>query len=247
MTISSHDDLGGLQAIGKVVATALEEMRQAVKPGMTTAELDRVGNRVLRSHGAQSAPIVTYDFPGVTCISINDEAAHGIPSDRIIQQGDLVKIDVSAELDGYFADAAITVPVGEVSALAQRLMDCAKAAFYQGLAQVKPGGLVRNIGKAVEAEVKQQGFGVLCQLPGHGIGKSLHEEPTIPMCYQRRMRDIIENNMVFTIEPHISARKTKLAQEDDGWTLTTHNGSLSAAFEHTVVVTPNEPLLITTL
>lgn len=246
MTIEAPADISGLIKIGKVVGETLALMRDSVRPGMTTKQLDQIGEEFLTKHGARSAPIVTYRFPGVTCISIDEVAAHGIPGQRVIQDGDLVKIDVSAELGGYFADANLTVPVGKISKQKQKLMDCGQEAIAQGIAAARAGRPINEIGQAVENATHRYGFHVIRDLPGHGIGRGLHEAPNVPTFYARRATEKMRRGMVFTIEPHISAGSSEIWQGHDGWTLSTRDGSPVVSFEHTVVITDGEPLLLTT-
>jgi methionyl aminopeptidase len=169
MSIDGPAELQGMRAAGAVVQAMLAAMKRAVCPGMTTLELDDVGAAVMREHSAQSAPALVYKFPGVNCISVNEEAVHGIPGKRALQTGDLVKLDVTIEKDGFMADAAVTVPVGEVSDECQRLADCAERAFTQAMQVARAGARVSEIGRVVEREVRQSGFSVIRQLAGHGI------------------------------------------------------------------------------
>ena len=181
MSIDDDSDLEGLRAAGCAVRAALDAMREAVAPGVTTAALDAVAARVMRAHGARSAPQLVYRFPGVSCISVNDELVHGIPSEtRRLAEGDLVKLDVTFEKDGFMADAAITVPVGRVSPHALALAACAERAFTLALREVRPGRRVRDIGIAISREVRREGFSVVPVLQGHGIGRTIHEEPMVP-------------------------------------------------------------------
>lgn len=246
MCIESAADLNGLLEIGKIVAETLRSMRERIRPGMTTKELDMLGWKVLQRHKARPAPLLTYGFPGMACISTNDEAAHGIPGERIIRPGDIVKIDVSAERDGYFADAAITVLIPPVAPLHQRLHDCAKAAFDAALAVAQANTPLNRIGLAAETTVRRQGFHIIRELPGHGVGRALHESPKyVPMFYSRRDKMRLADGLVITIEPHISAGSSKIVSDADGWTLKTQDGSMAAAYEHTIVITKDEPLIIT--
>lgn len=248
MTIESEHDLHALRHIGRIVALALEEMRQRVQPGVTTAELDAIGVAVLARHGARSAPIVTYNFPGATCISLNSEAAHGIPSDRVVQPGDLVNIDVSAELGGYFADTAATIPVPPVSPLKQRLCDCALSAQQKAMQVARAGSPLSAIGRVVENTAHACGFSIIRDLPGHGIGRGLHEKPRVLNFYTRQAdRFILPAGLVITIEPFVATGAGKIAYGDDGWTLLTTDGGLVAQYEHTIVITDGEPLILTAL
>ncbi|MEO8606284.1 MAG: type I methionyl aminopeptidase [Chloroflexota bacterium] len=245
MTIESQTDMIGMLRVGKVVGMTLQKMKEAVRPGMTTAELDAIGAEFMRQEGAHSAPIVTYQYPGWTCISINDEAAHGIPGKRVIQVGDLVNIDVSAELDGYFADTGATVPMTPVSGIKQKLADCAQTALEKGIGAAIAGKPIFDIGRVMEAQAHSCGFTTIRDLPGHGIGKKLHDKPSIPGFYTKRARDIMTEGMVFTIEPFVSTKSNRIITMSDGWTLKTPDGSLVAQYEHTVIITKGRPILVT--
>jgi methionyl aminopeptidase len=245
MTISSKEDLAGMTRVGRLVGEALREMKAAVRPGMTTAELDAVGAAWLRRHGARSAPQLTYGFPGFNLISVNEEIVHGVPGARRLAPGDVVKIDVTAELGGYIADAAVTVLLPPVSPAGRKLRKCVRSAFEQGLGAARAGNPVTAIGRAVEGEVRRHGFSVIRNLCGHGVGQTIHEAPPVPNFYDPTVRDRLTEGLVITIEPMISAAPARTVQEPDGWTIRTHNRSLSAHHEHTIVVTRGEPLVLT--
>jgi methionyl aminopeptidase len=245
MSIRSQAELDKLRAIGKIVRQALDKTAAAVRPGVTTRELDEIGARVLAQNGAESAPPKVYGFPGALCISVNDEAIHGIPGDRAIQSGDLVKLDLVAEKDGFYADAAVTVQAGEVSAAADALARCAKRAFYLALRSVRTGNRVYEIGRVVERETRSSGFQVMRDLCGHGVGRTIHEPPSVPNYHEPRLRARLTEGLVITIEPIISAGDGRSVLEADRWTIRTADGSLSAHYEHTLVVTKNEPILLT--
>lgn len=245
MTIDSQADMVGMLRVGKVVGMTLQKMKDALRPGMTTAELDAIGAAFLKSEGARSAPILTYKYPGSTCISIDDEAAHGIPGKRVIQIGELVNIDVSAELDGYFADTGATVPMMPVSGLKQKLAACAQTALEKGIAVATAGQPIYEIGRAMEAQARSCGFTTIRDLPGHGIGKKLHDKPSVPGFYTKRARDVMKEGMVFTIEPFVSTKSNRIVTMSDGWTLKTPDGSLVAQYEHTVIITKGRPILVT--
>lgn len=245
MSIKSQKDLLALLKIGRIVGLTLRYMQKHLRPGMTTEELDALGAEFLKRHGARSAPQLTYQFPGVTCISINDEAAHGIPGKRVVQPGDLVNIDVSAELDGYFADTSASIPVPPVAPLTQRLCDCTHAALDRAIASAHAGQPLYVIGKAVEKEAKRGNFHIVRDLGGHGVGRSLHESPrSVPNYYEPRLNAVLTEGMVLTIEPFLSTRATHTIQGKDGWTLRTPN-SLVAQYEHTIVITREKPVLVT--
>jgi methionyl aminopeptidase len=245
MSIRSHQELEKLRAIGRVVRLALDRTRAAVRPGVTTRELDEIGARVLAEHGAESAPPKVYGFPGALCISVNEEAIHGIPGDRVIHEGDVVKLDLVAEKDGFFADAAVTVLVGAVSEEASRLARCAESAFRLAAKQAVVGNRVYDIGRAVEQETHRCGFEVMRDLCGHGVGRTIHESPQVPNFFDRRHRDRLTEGLVITIEPILAAGSGRGELQRDKWTICTEDGSLAAHYEHTVVVTKGAPLVLT--
>lgn len=245
MTVQTEAELEALRRVGHIVRLALEAMRRGVRPGVTTAELDAIGAAMLHAHGAQSAPMLVYGFPGENCISVNQEAVHGIPSSRALQPGDLVKLDVTAELDGYMADAAISVPLDPSTRTVRSLAACAEAAFWKALPGARAGRKINEIGRAIEGEVRKRGFNVLPELFSHGVGRSIHEDPSFPQYYDPRFPGRFAEGQVVTIEPIISAGIPRSKQEDDGWTISTADGSLSAHYEHTVVITRGRPILLT--
>ncbi len=236
MTIESNGDLTGMRAVGRLVGLALLEMKNAVRPGMTTAQLDDVGAAFLRRHGARSAPQITYDFPGFNCISVNDEIVHGVPGPRKILAGDVVKIDVTAELDGLIADSAITVLVPPVASHGRKLAHCAKSAFDLALARAAANLRISELGRTVENEVHRWGLSVVRDMTGHGVGRALHEEPAVPNFYSPFIPGRLEEGMVIALEPIISERPTALVEAEDGWTIRTANGCLAAHHEHTIVI-----------
>jgi methionyl aminopeptidase len=245
VTISSQSDLAGLARIGRLVAQALQVMRLAARPGLTTAELDDVGATFLRRHGAGSAPQLTYGFPGFNCISVNEEIVHGVPGPRVLRQRDVVKIDVTAELNGFVADAAVTVVLPPVTGQARRLRRSAQAAFERAMRVARAGNRVAEIGRAVEAEVRSRGFSVVREMCGHGVGRGIHEEPSVPNFYSALTRGTLAEGMVLAVEPIISAAPARVVEEPDGWTLRTHNRSLAVHYEHTVVITRGGPIILT--
>jgi methionyl aminopeptidase len=245
VSVTSREELEALKAVGRIVALVLEEMARRVVPGVTTAELDRIGARVLAEQGARSAPSLVYGFPAAVCISVNDEAIHGIPGARVIQPSDLVKLDVTAEKDGYMADAARTVPVPPVSEEASRLAECAEVAFQKGVARARAGHRIWEIGMAVEAEVKRYRFSVIHQLCGHGIGRTIHEDPQVPNYADPAARGRLHEGLVITVEPIIAAGNGQPVLKDDRWTVKTSDGRLAAHYEHTIVITADAPILLT--
>ncbi|KAA9131674.1 type I methionyl aminopeptidase [Marinihelvus fidelis] len=246
MIVTGQADIDGIQAAGRVVAQVREAMLAAVEPGMTTAELDRLGADMLERLGAQSAPRVMYDFPGATCISVNEEAAHGIPGERVFAPGDVVNVDVSAELGGYFADTGGTTVVPPVSDLKARLCAATREALERAINQVSAGAPINGIGRAIERTARNNGFRTIRNLAGHGIGRSLHEEPDgIVSYYERRDRRRLEYGQVIAVEPFLSTRSTLVIEAEDGWTLISAMDNLSAQFEHTMIVTKGAPIVVT--
>jgi methionyl aminopeptidase len=247
MSIESAADLDGIRLAGRVVALALDAMVREIRPGMTTRDLDAVGADVLHQHRARSAPQVIYGCPSMNLISVNDEIVHGLPGRRVLNAGDIVKIDVTADTGGYIADAATTVVLPEGSDDAARLRDCAVSAFQAGLGAARAGRRVSEIGRAVQQEVSARGFHVLRELSGHGVGRTIHEPPSVPNYFDPFQRDLLTEGLVLTIEPLISERRTRVHGCDDGWTLKTANGCLAAHHEHTIIVTNTDPVIVTTL
>lgn len=245
MSITTPEELERMRAVGAVVHRVLEAMKKSVRPGVTTAELDAIGDRVMQQEGARSAPALVYQFPGSSCISLNDEAVHGIPQERAVQEGDLVKLDVTVEKDGFMADAALTVPVGEVSTEKQRLIACAERAFGKAMLVARAGFRVFEIGRAVEREVRREGFSVIRDLGGHGIGRTIHEAPRVPNYPDPQASQVLTEGMVITVEPIIAAGAGRAILADDGWTVRTADHKPSAHYEHTIMITKGAPIVLT--
>lgn len=245
MSIRSQAEFEKLRAIGRIVRMALDRAAAAVRPGITTAELDEIGAKVLADHGAVSAPPKVYGFPGALCISVNEEAIHGIPGPRRVEDGDLVKLDLVAEKNGFYADAAVTVRAGEVGETASALVRCAESAFYAALPAARVGNRVHEIGRAVERETRRCGFRVMRELCGHGVGRTIHEPPTVPNFHDPRFRARLTAGLVITIEPIVTAGSGRGVLQPDRWTIRTDDGSLSAHYEHTIAITRGEPVLLT--
>lgn len=245
MSSQNGDELDAMRRVGHLVRRALDAMAAAAAPGVTTRQLDEVCAALLGAEGARSAPRLTYRFPGFACISVDDEIVHGVPDARRLRDGDLLKLDVTAELDGYVADAAVTHIVGRGSDVATRLRDCAREAFETAMEAVRAGRLVSGIGGVVDAEVRRRGFRVIRELTGHGVGRALHEEPSVPNYFDPHQTDRLTEGLVIAVEPIIAERQARAITADDGWTIRTHNGALAAHYEHTVVVTCGEPILRT--
>lgn len=246
MTIETEDDVVALKRIGKIVAHVLHDMLDAAEPGMTTRELDALGEALLERHGARSAPQLTYNFPGATCISINEEAAHGIPGDRVIRAGDVLNVDVSAELNGYFADTGGTRVVPPTNAQKTRLCHATRTALAQAMKQARAGQPLNGIGAAIERTAKAYGFKVIENLASHGVGRALHEAPEhIPGYFDPSDKRMLKEGMVITIEPFLSTRSRVVTETADGWTLVGAQGNLSAQYEHTMIITRGEPIVVT--
>jgi methionyl aminopeptidase len=244
MSTDDPAEIEGLQAAGKAVAAVLRETRRHVRPGVTTKELDEVAERTMRVHGARSAPRLVYNFPGAICISVGDEAVHGIPGQRRLREGELVKLDVTAELNGFYADACRTVAVGKAKPSAVKLIGAAETGLKRGMAVATAGATVNDIGVAVQAEIEQRGFSVCAALTGHGIGRRIHEEPTVFSIAQPGPSPVLTEGLVITIEPIIAAGDGEIV-EDGEWVVRTADGSLSAHAEHTIVITDGAPLVLT--
>lgn len=246
MSIESEADLIALRKIGRIVANCLQTMGKALEPGMTTRELDEIGRKYLEFHGAQSAPQLTYNFPGATCISVNEEAAHGIPGSKVMRASDLVNIDVSAELDGYFADTGGSFIIPPESKLKQNLCAATKRALELAMNEASAGKRLNGIGRAIEAEALRNHLTVIENLGSHGVGRALHEAPGfIPGFYDPKDKRVLKENQVITIEPFLSTGAHEVFDTGDGWTLATSKKYLTAQYEHTLVITKGRPLVMT--
>lgn len=245
LSINGPEELEALRAAGAVVRRVLEAMKREVRPGVTTAELDEIGATVMADNDARSAPATVYKFPGANCISLNEEAVHGVPSNRVLRSGDLLKLDVTIEKNGYMADAAETIAVGEVTPEAQRLMACARRAFEKAMLVARAGFRVSEIGRAVEREVRRAGFSVIRELGGHGIGRTIHEPPRVPNYPDPEARQFLTEGLVIAVEPIIAAGSGRAVLAEDGWTMKTADRRPAAHYEHTIVVTKSAPILLT--
>ena len=245
MTIDSEEQLASLRRIGRICALTLGAMRDQVCAGMTTAELDAIGAAELARHGARSAPILAYNYPGATCISINDQAAHGVPGARVIQKGDLVNIDVSAEKDGYFADTGATILIPPVNPGAERLCEYTRQALSAAIDAAQAGVRLQEVGRAIQRVATRGGYSCIRELGGHGIGRKIHEAPSVPNWNNRAAKGRLHEGQVITIEPFLTTGAIHVRTAEDGWTLYTTDGSLSAQYEHTVVITKQQPILLT--
>ena len=247
MSVETKTELQALQAAGEAVAVTLRKMREYARPGMSTAELDEYGHRLLRSFGANPAPRKDYGFPGYTCISINHEVCHGIPSaDRILREGDLVNIDVSAELDGYYSDNGGSFILGRDHRQLQPLVDASREILRAAIRKVRGRMKIADLGGYIETEAKKRGYRVIKNICGHGIGRKLHEAPREIPCYRDRfIRDRFRKNTVIALEMFISTGARRVYEAPDGWTLVTKDNSYVAQHEHTLIVTDGEPVVLT--
>jgi methionyl aminopeptidase len=245
MTVRRKDEIAGLREAGRVVRQCLLAVTDRVRAGVTTAQLDEVAAGVFGRNGARSAPVLVYGFPGQVCISVNDEIVHGVPSCRVLREGDLVKLDVTAEKEGYMADAALTVGVGTIPPDRRALIDCARRAFRRAMRVARAGERLSAIGRAIEAEVGRSGFAVVRELAGHGIGRTIHEEPTVLNFENPRDRRRLVEGMVLAVEPIIAMGSGRSETAADGWTIRTVDGALAAHYEQTIIVTADAPILVT--
>ncbi|GAA4220907.1 methionyl aminopeptidase [Sagittula marina] len=246
MTITKAEELDGLKVIGRIVANTMHAMARALEPGMTTRELDEIGRALLEAEGAEPAPEAVYDFPGATCISVNEEIAHGIPGDRVIAAGDLVNIDVSASKDGYFADNGASFRVGPVTPALDRLCRDGKRAMQIGINQVAAGKPLAGIGRAIERFAEAREYTLIRNLASHGVGRSLHEYPEeIPTWATTGDRRRITKGLVLTVEPFLSTGGMFASEGRDGWTLFSEPRAAVVQYEHTVVATQRGSIVVT--
>ncbi|WP_294283832.1 type I methionyl aminopeptidase [uncultured Chryseobacterium sp.] len=247
MSITNEQELAGMRKAGEVVAYTLREMTKYARPGMTTKELDDYGASILSDFGARSAPYLTYGFPGWTCISVGNEFCHGIPSEsRILKEGNLINIDVSAELDGFWADNGNSFIIGEDIHQHRKLVDASKAILQKAIDNIKGGVKIADIGGLMETEAKKRGFKVIKNLGGHGIGRSLHEQPDELMNYRNRFDGRrFKKNSVVAIETFISTSSNTAVDLEDGWTMVGNRGGFMAQHEHTILITDSKPVILT--
>jgi methionyl aminopeptidase len=248
LIITTDEQLDKLKAIGRICAMAREAMAAALRPGMTTQELDEIVAKFLAEHGAESAPVLTYEFPGATCISVNEEIAHGIPGNRVLHEGDLINIDVSAMKDGVFADCGASYILGKGDLRLEKLCREGKKAMWAGINAVKAGAPLADIGTAIGKVAKKGGYTLIRNLASHGVGDSLHDEPgEVPTWPDRSERRKIQNGLVFTIEPFLSlgGQMAEQLYEDDEWTLTAEPLAPTVQYEHTIVATPRGAVVVT--
>ena len=247
MSITSESELAGISQIGKVVAVTLKLMRAYCRPGMTTGELDEYGANILKEFGARSAPMLTYQFPGHTCISVNHVVAHGVPSAQIIfKEGDLINIDVSAELNGFWADNGGSFVLGEDINKHGKLVAASQNILQNAIKQIKGGVKIAEIGRFIETQAAKQGFTVIKNLAGHGVGRSLHEKPhDILNYYDKYNKERFRKNTVVAIETFISTKSTYASEGATEWSLLGNKGGYVAQHEHTIIITDGEPIILT--
>lgn len=241
----SQAELETMREAGRITAAALRVVAAAVRPGVTTAELDRLAEEAIRDAGAKPAFKGYHGFPGTLCTSVDEQVVHGIPSARVLRDGEILSVDCGAIVDGYYGDSAMTFPVGQVSDEARRLMDVTRECLEAGIARCVPGMRLYDISAAVQAVAEKAGFGVVREYVGHGIGRSMHEDPQVPNYGKAGTGPTLKAGMVLAIEPMINAGRADVRSLDDGWTVVTADGSLSAHFEHTVAVTDAGPRVLT--
>ena len=246
MIATDEKDINGLKAAGKVCAQAMKLMMESAKPGMTTAELDKIGEDFLNQQGAKSAPRVMYNFPGGTCISIVPVIAHGIPNEHVLQDGELINIDVSAELNGYFGDTGASMVVGTSKPEYEKLLEATQSTLEKVLSVVRTGKPLNLIGKTVQEEAAKHGYNPIFDLTGHGIGRQLHDKPSAVYNFHKPDdRRLLENGLVLAIEPFLTTGKGHVVEKSDGWSLKTVDNTIAAQFEHTVIITKGEPIILT--
>lgn len=247
MSITNEAELNGMKRVSEVVGTTLKRMREYAQVGMSTKELDQYGGEILKSFGAKSAPYETYGFPGYSCISVNREAAHGIPSsNKILKEGDLINIDVSAELNGFWSDNGGSFVLGKDIHHHQPLVDASKNILHKAIHQIKGGVKIADIGYLIETEAKKSGYKVIKNLAGHGVGRSLHEKPENILNYRvRTNRERFRKNTTVAIETFISTHSTIAMELSDGWTLVGNRGGFITQHEHTILVTDQAPVILT--
>ena len=245
IVLKTSREIGLMRQAGRVSARALKLAGEAVEPGVSTAEIDRIARKYIESQGAKPSFLGYEGYPATACISVNDQVIHGIPGHRILKQGDIVSIDVGAFLEGFHGDNAWTFACGDVSREAQDLMDATREGLFAGIAQALAGHRIGDIGSAVQEYVEARGYSVVRQFVGHGVGASLHESPEVPNFGTPGRGVRLLPGMTIAIEPMVNAGTKDVIVQKDGWTTVTADGKLSAHFEHTIAVTSNGPVILT--
>ena len=247
ITIKSPQELISMRQAGCVVAATIEVLLRSLEPGMKTRKLDAIASREIKRLGASPAFKGYRGFPATICVSLNHEIVHGIPGDRVIREGDIVSLDVGAIVDGYYGDAAVTAAVGTVSPEAERLIEVTRLSLEMGIKQAKAGNRVGDISAAVQQFAEDQGYGVVREYVGHGIGRALHEEPSVPNVGDAGKGPLLRSGMVIAVEPMLNLGGWQTKALEDGWTVVTADGTLSAHFEHTLAITEDGPQVLTSL
>ncbi len=246
MTADSDKDIEALKEIGRICADTLRKMMAAARAGMTTRELDDIGRALLETQGARSAPEVAYKYPGATCISVSPVIAHGIPDEHVLADGELIHIDVSAELNGYFADTGASMWISRRTPEVHKLLEATRATLNKAIQAARAGRHLNEIGRTVQQEAHKRGYNVIYELTGHGIGHGLHEAPgEVWNFYNPRDHRILKDHVVLAIEPFLTTGQGRIREESDGWSLRTADNAIAAQFEHTIIVTKGEPIILT--
>lgn len=245
ITIKTPAEIAKMRKAGRVVADILSEIEASIKPGITTLDIDRIAEQMLHEYGALSSFKGYRGFPNVVCVAVNDEVVHGIPGPRTLDEGDIIGIDFGAIVDGYHGDSAITVPVGQVSSEAERLLRVTREALFAGIRMAVAGNRLTDISHAIQQHAERNGFSVVRELVGHGIGREMHEEPQVPNFGKPGKGPILKEGMTLAIEPMVNAGGYQVEALWDHWTIVTKDHSLSAHFEHTVAITSKDPEILT--
>ncbi|HEX3723883.1 MAG TPA: type I methionyl aminopeptidase [Nitrolancea sp.] len=245
ISLKSSREINNIRRSGAIVAEVLDRLRVAAQPGVSLEELDRIANELIESHGAKPSFLGHQGFPASICASVNDEVVHGIPSPRQLEPGDIVSIDVGVLLDGYHADAALTLPIEPISPEAARLIEVTEAAFFRGLEEARAGRRIGDISAAIQEVAQLHDLGIVRELTGHGIGRSLWEDPQIPNYGHAGSGTLLRSGMTIAVEPMLTIGDPSIVQLEDGWTVVTRDGGAAAHFEHTILITTGEPELLT--
>jgi len=251
LELKSKEDVARMRRAGGIVAEVLQRLQEEVRPGVTTLELDRIAEELTRKRGAVPAfkgyRVADRVFPASLCVSINEEVVHGIPSARVLHEGDIVGLDFGVVVDGYYGDAAVTVPVGAITERAQHLVDATRESLWQGIGTIRAGRRLGDLSHAIQSYAEGAGLSVVREFVGHGIGRRLHEEPQVPNFGEPGRGRLLREGMVLAIEPMLNLGEPGVLVKDDGWTAVTRDGSLSAHFEHSVAITADGPMVLTQL
>ena len=245
IALKSRREIEIMRRSGKITAKTLVRLMEAAKPGVTTGELDRIADESIRSMGGVPTFIGYHGYPSAICASVNDEVVHGMPGDRVLQDGDLLSIDIGTTLDGYVSDSAVTIGIGTVSEEARRLMRVTQECLMLGIAQMQAGNRLGDIGHAVQEHAESNGYGVVRALVGHGVGRKMHEEPQVPNYGKAGTGTLLRTGLVLAIEPMITEGTWEVETLEDGWTVVTQDGKLAAHFEHTIAITEQGPKILT--